>query len=166
MSTHAFTHKYDEIVRFITTPVRVGFIIDPNQRTNCIDFSKLETREYVALWDTGANRTFISDKVIQECKFIPSGKVCHVSGSRAQRVETELFSISLRLPNDVVFSPLQVARAEGFTKGDVLVGMDIISLVDFAITNQNSKTIFTFCCPPVHNLDFYAETVPAIDHST
>jgi len=137
-------------MRFITTPVRVSAANDEER-----------TIEFTALWDTGAKTTFISDKIIQECKLVPSGKTLHVSGGRAEPFETEMFIISVFLPNGVVVSPLRIGRVERLTKGDILLGMDIISLGDFAITNQNSQTIFTFCMPSTHSLDFLAENGPS-----
>ena len=33
-------------------------------------------------------------------------------------------------------------------KDSMLIGMDIISLGDFAISNSGNRTLFSFVCPP------------------
>ena len=38
--------------------------------------------------------------------------------------------------------------------GEILIGIDIICLGDFAITNKNNKTTFSFSIPPYKELDF------------
>lgn len=37
---------------------------------------------------------------------------------------------------------------------DIVIGMDVISQGDFAISNFEGKTIFTFRCPSVAKIDF------------
>ena len=40
---------------------------------------------------------------------------------------------------------------------DILIGMDIISQGDLAVTNKQGKTVFTFQIPASHKIDFKAE---------
>jgi len=40
---------------------------------------------------------------------------------------------------------------------DVLIGMDVITTGDLAITNHNGKTTFSFRVPPCEEIDFVAE---------
>ena len=40
---------------------------------------------------------------------------------------------------------------------DVLIGMDIINRGDFAVTNQNRKTKFSFRFPSIGDIDFVEE---------
>ena len=40
---------------------------------------------------------------------------------------------------------------------DVLIGMDILGLGDFAVTHQNGNTTFSFCCPSLREIDFVKE---------
>jgi len=37
---------------------------------------------------------------------------------------------------------------------DVLIGMDIISNSDFAVTNRDGKTTFSFAMPSISRIDF------------
>ena len=40
---------------------------------------------------------------------------------------------------------------------DVIIGMDVIGAGDFAVTHQNGKTTFSFCCPSRKEIDFVNE---------
>jgi uncharacterized protein YchJ len=40
---------------------------------------------------------------------------------------------------------------------DVLIGMDILGLGDFAVTHHQGKTTFSFRVPSRHEIDFVAE---------
>jgi len=60
------------------------------------------------------------------------------------------------LPNEVFIQNVQVTEADMSTN-DVLIGMDIISLGDFAITNFGGKTRFTFSIPSTRVIDFVQE---------
>ena len=61
--------------------------------------------------------------------------------------------VNLLLPNKIGIPSLRVS--EGILKGfDVLIGMDIISLGDFAITHKNDGTVFSFQLPSTHEYDF------------
>lgn len=58
------------------------------------------------------------------------------------------------MPNNVIVQNVIVACADLGINIDLLIGMDIISLGDFAITNVNGKTIFSFRLPSVSIIDF------------
>jgi hypothetical protein len=59
------------------------------------------------------------------------------------------------LPNGVaVNTRATLATVEG---SDVLVGMDVISLGDFSITNVGQKTVVTFRVPSCETIDYVAE---------
>jgi len=40
---------------------------------------------------------------------------------------------------------------------DVVIGMDIPGVGDFAVTHHNGRTTFSFCCPSRREIDFAAE---------
>ena len=57
------------------------------------------------------------------------------------------------LPNNVGIAYVEVT--EGDLMGeDVLIGMDIITRGDFAITNVGGKTTFSFRIPSVETIDY------------
>ena len=66
--------------------------------------------------------------------------------------ETEEYAIDLVLPNGVRYSSVRVIRTEG--PDDVTIGMDIIAMMDFAITHPDGGTLFSFQIPPSTSIDF------------
>lgn len=59
------------------------------------------------------------------------------------------------LRNNVIVSDILVIGSEIGNQGiDLLIGMDIIGLGDFAVTNLNGVTQFTFRLPSVESIDF------------
>jgi predicted aspartyl protease len=115
---------------------------------------KKEWKTFMAVWDTGATNSVISNNVISQLSLVQTGKteVCTAAGT----VDKNTFIVDIKLPNKIFFKDLMVTDGELGNKFDVLVGMDIISSGDFSISNTFNKTIFTFCYPPLpkpHNID-------------
>ena len=108
--------------------------------------------EFTAMWDTGATGSVISDTVARACGL-------KVAGTRTMRHAQGLtegvsaYLINIKLPNEVEFQALPVilGKLRGY---DVLIGMDIISLGDFAITHPGNETKFSFRIPSQADIDF------------
>jgi hypothetical protein len=49
---------------------------------------------------------------------------------------------------------------------DLLIGMDIILLGDFSISNGDGKTLFSFAIPPFENKTDYYEKAIAVSEYT
>lgn len=64
------------------------------------------------------------------------------------------YLVNIWLPGGVVFYNLKVTEGKLIEQCEILIGMDIISKGDFAVTNYNSKTVFTFRFPSVGCIDF------------
>lgn len=109
--------------------------------------------EFIALWDTGATMSSISNKVIQECKLKPF-TIAEVSG--INNIDTtEVYRVNIYLPNKVVIWNIPVTHGKALGKDfDILIGMDVISKGDFAISNLNGITAFTFRYPSIETIDF------------
>lgn len=104
-------------------------------------------------WDTGAQGTLISAAVAKELNLKPSGRM-NVHGVNST-IESNTYLVNLYLPSHIVIPYVQVT--EGNIGCDVLVGMDIITLGDFTITNFNYKTTFSFRYPSKQEIDFVKE---------
>lgn len=126
-----------------------------------------EINQFEGLWDTGASGTVISKNVVDQLGLKPIGKskVFHANGESIVNV----YAINLFLPNQVAFQFVKVT--EGVLSGfDLLIGMDIITMGDFSITNVAGKTTFSFRVPSVKEVDFVTEaerpnptkTVPSV----
>lgn len=106
-----------------------------------------------AQWDTGATSTCISKKVIQKLDMVHSGKSYLGTLSGEEYVKT--YFIKVILPNDVTVTDVRAVESDIENWGiDILIGMDIILLGDFAISNYDGKTQFTFRIPSQEHVDF------------
>ncbi|MBU2646781.1 aspartyl protease family protein, partial [bacterium] len=138
----AFTVKFNgQIARVIHTPVRVA------------DSANRQTiKEFHAIWDTGASGSLITEKIVRELNLKPVGpaRVKTTGGER----QTNRFLVDIYLPNNVRVINLEATEGSIDDVSDVLIGMDIISLGDFAITNSNKQTVFSFKMPSTEEIDF------------
>ena len=80
---------------------------------------------YMVLWDTGSTMTVIPDELASKLNLEPVGKMMAETASG-------------KLGPGI----------------DILIGMDIITLGDFVITNYNNKTVFSFRFPSSEVIDF------------
>lgn len=104
-----------------------------------------------ALWDTGATISTISKQVAETLGLIPfsKSKMYHAGGEGI----TNLYKVNIILPNAIGVQAVTVM--EGVLNGcEVLIGMDIITVGDFVVTNRNGKTVFSFQTPSTHEYDF------------
>ncbi|MGA2585909.1 MAG: hypothetical protein ABSF88_02615 [Candidatus Aminicenantales bacterium] len=123
--------------------------INPTQGLMSSDDAKC--KEYIAIWDTGATNSAITEKVIQDCQLSPIGIVEVQYGSGPQR--SNQYLVNIWLPNKTVISNLKVTKAN-ITNADVIIGMDIIGSGDFAVTNIYNQTVFSFRSPSMERIDF------------
>lgn len=139
------------IANVLLTKVSIGEAFKPQPNT-----PPPSVKEYTAIWDTGATNTVITKKVVDECglKPISMTKVHTAGGER----NCYVYFVSIYLPNKVAITEVRVT--EGIISGDseVLVGMDIINSGDFAITNKDGKTVFSFRMPSLAIIDFVKQS--------
>ena len=111
---------------------------------------------FAAIWDTGATNSVITKAVVDACGLVATGmtKVDHVDGS--SRAETYL--VNIWLPNKVAFGGVRVTKGTLTGHANILIGMDIISKGDFAVTNFDGITKFSFRFPSVGHIDFVEES--------
>jgi hypothetical protein len=141
-----FTVRSEIILNCLQTPVKVSPALIPPSKPDINIY-----KEFVAIWDTGATGSVISKKVAIDCGLKETGMTQVSTAGGVFTVNT--YAISLLLPNNVIFSFLRVTEAP-LTGGDILIGMDVISRGDFAISNLNGKTTFCFRMPSVEDIDF------------
>lgn len=150
----AFTLKSDKgKLRVLKTECGVCQAHKPAQG---IPHPKVE--KFIGLWDTGASGTVISSDVVNKLGLLPIGKTKAYNANGEAIVNVYL--INLFLPNKVAFPFIKVT--EGILNGiDLLIGMDVISLGDFSITNVSNKTTFSFRVPSTTEIDYVAEASQA-----
>jgi predicted aspartyl protease len=141
----SFTCKAKRLANVLTTPVRVIQAFDSTGK------NPAQFKEYKGIWDTGATGTVITQKVIDDCGLKPIS-MTKAHGADGE-YDTEVYLIDLHVPNGVLFNSLRVTK--GKLKGvDLLIGMDIIGKGDFAVTNHNGITCFSFRMPSSECIDF------------
>lgn len=153
---HALTIKGTALLRVLTMPVKVAPpLLGPGK-------SPAKTRDCQAVWDTGATGTVVTQAVVDDLGLKPIGLVeCHTANGSKQ---CSVYMVCLMLPNGI---NVDVRGTEGTLEGfDVLIGMDVITLGDFSITNLNGKTTMSFRIPSQHEIDFVRQAQAADVQST
>ena len=143
MILSVFTEKYNTIQKRIVNQA----VVEYGQ----------EYQPVVAQWDTGAEATCISNGLVERFNMKPTGQISVRSpyGSRL----ANLYEINLILNNEVIIQNISVTESDIDNQGiDVLIGMDIISMGDFIISNYNNQTQFSFQIPSQYHIEFSKES--------
>ena len=146
------TIKSDKVVSSVTSICKVSKAI-PLQKYK-EEASKAQFKEYTAVWDTGATRTTISQKIVDELGLSPVGKVWSSTANGMVLVDT--YPICVLLPNDIAF-PTIIVPCNNLGDTEMLIGMDIIGHGDFSLTSVGNKTTFSFRMPSVKEIDYEEE---------
>ena len=96
--------------------------------------------------------SMVTERVVDDLNLPVEGytTVLHVGGIE-ERVPQ--FRINLAVFTDLHFPGVEVVSGQ-LTGCDVLVGMDIINRGDFAVSNKNGATTFSFRIPSIEEFDF------------
>ncbi|WP_300505303.1 retropepsin-like aspartic protease [uncultured Duncaniella sp.] len=104
-------------------------------------------------WDTGCNMTCISPTVANSL-CLPPGRHIEVKTPHGTTTSTNTVFVSLKIPNGQILPSVEVCIAH-MVDADMLIGMDVISLGDFALTrNKYGEMIMSICMPPMMTVDF------------
>ena len=106
-----------------------------------------------AIWDTGATSCAITKKVVNDLGLVATGisEVHTANGIVCQNT----YTIDVGLPNGVIVSGIAATEVDALTDSvDALIGMDVITLGDFSITNHNGITCMSFRIPSSHEIDY------------
>ena len=107
----------------------------------------------LALWDTGVTSSCISDSVAGKLDLKPTGMMNIRTPSGSKEVRT--FLVNIKLPNYLSVVDVPVCETDiGNQDIDVLIGMDIILLGDFSVSNFNDRTVFSFRHPSKTTTDY------------
>lgn len=142
------TISYDRIMPVIRGPIRVRQAFNPGVATTQAATNFCETQ---AIWDTGATGSVITQSVVDACGLKQIG-MTQVHGVHSSEL-SPVFLVNIELPN-MGFSNLRVTLGKLPEHSGVLIGMDIISKGDFAVTNYEGKTVFSFQSPSSRKIDF------------
>ncbi|KWT83998.1 preprotein translocase subunit SecA [Candidatus Magnetominusculus xianensis] len=147
---HAFTYRYNGLARqLFTDDVHVTGIIDTAVQP--LSISSTNALMYRAIWDTGATNSVITRKVVDDLGLKPTGMAKVANTLTVEKVHT--YEVTIFLPNKVYINGLTVTVGK-MADFDILIGMDIISKGDFAVTHREGKTTLSFGTPSCKEIDF------------
>lgn len=137
--TVAFTTKYNGIAKALNTEIKVT---SAHEQGNTLTLN--------GIWDTGATHSSINKKYVEPLGLKPVG-MCVVNTAGGS-VNAYQYIINMTLPNKQMLTTM--VTATDLVNTDMLIGMDVISQGDFAISNFNGYTILNFRLPSVCDTDF------------
>jgi predicted aspartyl protease len=145
----AFTARADGRVNALKSECHVCAAFDPSTPSS----QQPPFLKFVGLWDTGATGSVITQKVVDACSLLPY-TMQKVVGAYGGVTERNAYLVAIGLPNHVSIPNVTVVLGE-LHGTDVLIGMDVITLGDFAITHEDAgKTVFSFRIPSLHTIDY------------
>ncbi|MHC6204130.1 retropepsin-like aspartic protease [Breznakiellaceae bacterium SP9] len=141
MESQAFTIRENDKIESIITPVTV------QQSIAFCQYFNIQTKqiEACAMWDTGANGSCISRGLAQKLnlKSIEIRKVEGIHGIKKSNV----YITDSMLPNKLTVANVRVTEYLDNDDFDIIIGMDIITLGDFSLSNDKGKSVFSFRLP-------------------
>lgn len=148
MKTAAHTEIYERNARILTAECGLSQPFDSNLEP---ESEKPAMFRCSAIWDTGSECSLISRKTANELGLKVIGQIeAHHSGGRSI---ANLYLVNILLPNKIEYQGLRVMDGD-FDDTDILLGMDIISQCDLAITHPNGVTKLSIQIPTVEDIDF------------
>ncbi len=155
VQAHSFTVSHQGRVSILKSPATISQAFDPMHSP-----IPSSSHDFTAIWDTGATGTVITQKVVNHCGLKPTGRT--VVKTAQGEMQTPVYLVNIMLPNMVGVANLRVTRGNLGGDADILIGMDIVGMGDFAITNKDGKTVFSFRAPSYDTIDFLKESKSAV----
>jgi len=153
----AFFATYVGITDELTTPASIRPIYTTDPTFYGVSF------EIEALWDTGATTTCIKPALWERLKLSPfepgRSKLNGIGGS----VAAELTFIDLFLTSELIIRNCPIYAVDFPGDADILIGMDIIGMGDFAVCNTDNMTSFSFVVPPFPDRINFVDKAAAIN---
>lgn len=152
-----FTGRADGLISEFISPVE---IIASYGHDNEVEVIREASILWHALWDTGATTSLIAPHIVEKCNLKPIGVLEVAVAGGIHRVSS--YFVDIRLPNNVTIANMTLGCMELPSNIDVLIGMDIITLGDFAITNAGGRTVISFRIPSLVHVDFGRQDSPVV----
>ena len=136
----------------IITDIEVTPGFDPSKPPNPLP-ARISTK---ALWDTGASKSVVSTALVASLGLTPvsTTEVHHGDGVSTR----DTYLVNFYLPNSVgIAGVLATDFPASHDNFNVLVGMDVICLGDFSITNVSGATWMSFRTPSRVAIDYVVE---------
>ena len=139
-----FTKSYDCPKNKLITTANILPITSFDKNLRSMPF------EVKTLWDTGATLTFIKSGLRDKLKLSmarteSSAVIAGVGG----QVKADFTYVSILFSHNLKIEYCPVYDVDFPVNVDIIVGMDIINMGDFAVCNTEMKTSFSFIIPPL-----------------
>ncbi|HMQ69664.1 MAG TPA: SEC-C metal-binding domain-containing protein [Ignavibacteria bacterium] len=155
MNPQSFTTKHTGLVNVLKTEVGISL-----PSSDISEINSCEKHSFIAIWDTGATSSCITQSVVKKLNLKPISITKVTTGGGV--LDRNVYLINIYLPNKVSIPFVKVVEVSDLSqdindKLEVLIGMDVISMGDFSISNKDSKTCFSFRIPSMVETDFVKE---------
>ncbi len=152
----AFTTYHNGLSNKLFNKLFISKAFTPQKKT--YHLNKKDCKEYSAIWDTGATNSVITSRVARECELVSFQMTqVHTAGGINN---SKVYSVNIWLPNRVIIPNVKVTEGKIAGGEEVLIGMDIINRGDFAVSNKDGQTVFTYRFPSVERFDFVKNPPP------
>jgi len=143
----AFKFEYPKLSLRLITEVEICDVLQSSERSKAR-----------ALWDTGVMLSAITSEVAQTLNLVPFNRA-KANGINNVSI-ADVVKVYIKLPNLAEVKNTNVTVCNLAKDVDLLIGMDIIQLGDFSISNVAGKTLFTFSMPPFEEkTDLYGKAL-------
>jgi len=141
------TYTHTGLVDAILTPVELYYDV----------YDEITSYLTNALWDTGAMLSVISPEVAAKLNLDVVDNI-RIAGINSESL-VEVAVISIHFPNGAVIEDIRVAICNMSPGNEMIIGMDVITKMDFAVTNGRGQTQFSFAIPPFEDRIDFAKRV-------
>ena len=100
----SFTTTFPRFANVLRNECRISEAFDPTLPPSL----RPVTEEFMAIWDTGATNSVVTEAVVDKCGLIPTGMV-KTSGVHGTRL-SETYLVNVILPNKVGIPNVRVTR--------------------------------------------------------
>jgi len=138
----AFFITYAGITGELTTPASIFPIYTINAALCGVPF------EIEALWDTGSIVTCIKPALWKRLELYSLESDRTELAGIGGKVAAELTFADILLTSELEIKNCPIYAVDFPGDADILIGMDIIGMGDFAVCNTDNKTSFSFAVPP------------------
>ena len=143
IKVHAITNTVKGIAKKITTPIEIKDVFTDKV---------IQTK---GLWDTGATGSVITKSMASVLGLRSFGKR-KVRGVHGEN-EVNVYYVNITLDNKNITINAQVTECEELSVDKsvgCLIGMNIITMGDFSITNFGGHTTMSFRVPSIQKIDY------------
>lgn len=154
----ALTVPYNQISDVIACSVNLSF------PESLLSLGQTQIKDdCVAIWDTGAMASAVTELEALKLGLIQTG-VKQISGLGGTLVK-KTYLVDILLPNKILLENHPVTEVDNpkdkngvkLETFGMLIGMDIISMGDFSVTNFEGKTVMSFRVPSMHKICYVAD---------